>query len=454
MTIRISTLIFSLLLVGTVAACTGNGDTLDVESIRDGVFTITGDARTQISAPERAALSVGDSIDVDAAGRALVRFPDLLTVEVLRNGELVLQDLSVDEQSAFVTVAQHGGVLVNDFSASQEIERRFTVETEFATITATGTQFVVAYEQSGDQIWVLAQQAAGNDLQVEAAGATQAVTSGMASSVREGEPPTEPIPYDAARLESWLTGLRDTGEAAFDVAGVVLGAPTVLLERSDSATSDQIDTTYEFSAPAGSIITAEIEVTDVSGQPDETYNQPQFYLQDANGSLLEGRSVAEGEQYVIRHMLALDSDTTLILLVRQVFGSSSYTIRVTAQQQLDGGRLGDAGDTFETADPITIGSGTTYRGLLGDEDQVDAYRFSADAGTSIAIEASASDESYRGGISIELLHVESGEKVAFLVAGPGNSNRQTTTLDKAEDYLLTVHSYGLSEYAFSIRADE
>lgn len=73
-------------------------------------------------------------------------------VEVLRDGELVLQELAVDEQSAFVTVAQRGDVLVNNFSASQEIERRFTVETEFATITATGTKFVVAYEDSGEDI--------------------------------------------------------------------------------------------------------------------------------------------------------------------------------------------------------------------------------------------------------------------------------------------------------------
>lgn len=112
-----------LLLLGWVsAACgpAGGSPQVSTESTRDGVFAIQDGARESLPAPGEAVLAQGDGIDVDATGRALVRFEDLLTVELLRDGELTLQELSADEQSAFVTVAQRGGVLVNDFSASED----------------------------------------------------------------------------------------------------------------------------------------------------------------------------------------------------------------------------------------------------------------------------------------------------------------------------------------------
>ena len=54
-------------------------DTAEAEANRDGVFTVRGAAREVLPSPRQQFLAVGDGVNVDETGRALVRFADLLT---------------------------------------------------------------------------------------------------------------------------------------------------------------------------------------------------------------------------------------------------------------------------------------------------------------------------------------------------------------------------------------
>ncbi|MFQ5856959.1 MAG: hypothetical protein ACE5LU_15200 [Anaerolineae bacterium] len=107
-------LVIALLLV--LIAC-GGGDSSEQAAVRteskhDGVFTIRADGERQaLPAPDEIFLQVGEGVDVDDRGRAILTFADLLKVEVLRAGALTLEELPVEEQSPFITVLQNGGTL-------------------------------------------------------------------------------------------------------------------------------------------------------------------------------------------------------------------------------------------------------------------------------------------------------------------------------------------------------
>lgn len=186
------------------------GDLVEAESNRDGVFTISvnGD-RVALPAPGEIFLETGAGVDVDESGRAILRFADLLTVEVLRDGELTIQELSLEDQAAVVTILQNGGALLNDFNAPEEIERRFTIETEFATITSTGTRFLVASEAGSPLEWIVGLDATEDDLQITAAGVTKAVPAGTARWVAPIGEPSAGIEARMDNVDAWLEQIQN-----------------------------------------------------------------------------------------------------------------------------------------------------------------------------------------------------------------------------------------------------
>jgi hypothetical protein len=209
---------------------------VEAEANRDGVFVLDAEAgRQTLSSPNQTFLGTGDGIDVDASGRAILRFADLLVVEVLRDGGLVLQQLAVEEQSAFITVLQNGGTLINDFNPEAEIERRFTIQTDFATITATGTRFMIVREEGTPLEWVVGLDAGENDLEVTAAGETKTVVSNQARWVAPVGEPSAGITAEMGSVNEWIESLRggaivaEIGEVVWSQADV-LAAPGELTE--------------------------------------------------------------------------------------------------------------------------------------------------------------------------------------------------------------------------------
>ncbi len=173
------------------------------------VFTITpAEGRQELPETEKATLSVGDGVDVDEAGRAILQFADLLTVEVLRDGEITIQEAAIDDNSGLVTLVQNGGVVLNDFNPAAEIDKRFTVQSEFAEITATGTRFLVVKEAGSSLEWVLALDAAPNDLTVTADGTTKDVPTAITRWIAPLGAPGPGLNADLPAIQTWLQNLQ------------------------------------------------------------------------------------------------------------------------------------------------------------------------------------------------------------------------------------------------------
>jgi hypothetical protein len=213
----------------------GGPNSVETEANRDNVFTVRQGNRQALPAPQQTFLQVGDSVDVDQTGRAILRFGDLLAAELVRDGELVLQELSLEEQSAFVTVLQNGGALINDFNPQQEIERRFIVQTEFAVITATGTRFIVVREANSPLEWVVGLDAQEGDLEVTAEGTTKPVPTGTARWIAPIGVPSAGISADMGNVQGWIDSSRrgapqpELGDVVWPLADIL--ADTTALEE-------------------------------------------------------------------------------------------------------------------------------------------------------------------------------------------------------------------------------
>ncbi|MCA9980636.1 MAG: FecR domain-containing protein, partial [Anaerolineales bacterium] len=167
-----------------------------------------------LPAPSNGQLAVGDGIDVDDAGYAQLVFPDLFVVEVMRDGELVVQQAILDENNAIVSLSQVGGAILNDFNADEALDRRFVIETDFARITATGTQFLIAREANTPLEWIVALSAAPNDLYVYADGVTKTVTTNQARWVSPIGEPSPAFGADMGNMSQWVQNLRDGAPVA------------------------------------------------------------------------------------------------------------------------------------------------------------------------------------------------------------------------------------------------
>ncbi len=273
---------------GTIAASPTPGtDTVEVEASRDRVFTITADEnqRRQLPSPQQTFLRRGEGVDVDERGRAIVRFADLLTVEVLRNGGLSLEELSVDEQAAFITVLHSGGALINNFNPKEEIDRRFTIKTEFAIIEATGTRFVVVREANAPLEWVIGWEADPEDLTVTAAGVTKPVPSGVARWIAPIDEPSAGIPVDMGALEGWVEGLREgvdqpaIGEVVWPQADVV-GDTEPLTELPEPGQPFELEGVRLILDPQGLV------------------GNPEYWLEDCNGDGVRDIAMMAGKLHM------------------------------------------------------------------------------------------------------------------------------------------------------------
>jgi hypothetical protein len=208
------------------------------EANRNNVFTITleGD-RESLRVPDSIFLDIGEGVDVDNDGHAFIRFSEgLLTVEVLRDGELTLQEVSIDEQNLFISLLQRFGTFFNDFNPNQDIERRLRIETDFAVVTATGTNFLIASEANSPLEWIVGVEASGSDLQVTAltGGETKDVVSGQARWIAPIGEASPGIEANMGGIDTWFENLsagmpvREIGEVVFSAADLVVDTENVV----------------------------------------------------------------------------------------------------------------------------------------------------------------------------------------------------------------------------------
>lgn len=274
-------------------------EAVKVESNLDGVFTIaTNGGRQSLPSPQQAFLKVGQGVDVDTTGRAILRFADLLTVEVLRDGELRLQELSADESLAVVTVLQNGGALLNDFNPQKEIDRRFTVQTEFAAITATGTRFIVVREANSPLEWIVGLDSAENDLSVTADGVTKSVPTGTARWIAPVGEPSPGIAANMSNLQSWIDDMQ-SGVIVKEVGEVVWPQADVVADTQPLTQLPEPGEPFELSG-----VTLALD-------PQGLFGSPQYRLEDCNGDgisdiVIEAGTLQMDFRKVLARVRALD----------------------------------------------------------------------------------------------------------------------------------------------------
>lgn len=214
-----NSLLFPILLL-LLSACTGNGtpepaNFVQANADRTNVTVRLAGSEQFLPPPENARLQTGDSLNVDEGGRALLRFSDFLTIEVLRQGNLSVRELGIEEQSALAVFGQSGGAFVNELEpGAAGVERRVTVESDFAVITATGTRFMVVKESNSPLEWVFGLDAQADDLMVQAINdpsradpTVKEVSSGVARWIAPVGEPSAGIDYDAAAVNAWITAV-------------------------------------------------------------------------------------------------------------------------------------------------------------------------------------------------------------------------------------------------------
>ncbi|MCL4835363.1 MAG: SH3 domain-containing protein [Caldilineaceae bacterium] len=188
-------------------------------------------------------LRVGDSLRVDEGGYAILRFSDLVTVEILRQGDLQIRELSLDEQSPLAAFGQSAGTFANELKPGKDgVAHRLEIHSDFATITATGTRFLVVRELDTPLEWVWALDATADDLRVTAQGVTRSVPRGTAYWLAPMGPPSPAIEIAPARVAEWMDGLRagvpqgEVGDALWWPADALLHTGDMTGEVAPGAT--------------------------------------------------------------------------------------------------------------------------------------------------------------------------------------------------------------------------
>lgn len=247
---------------------------VDAEAVRDGVGVSSGgEPAERLPAPSVAQIFPGNELTVDETGRAILRFADFLTVEVLRQGNLQVRVLELSEQSALAVLGQSGGAFVNDLlPPAERLAHRVEIHTEFARIAAGGTEWLVVKERNTPLEWVIALDAAGDDLTVEAEGIEKFAPSGTAYWIAPFGGPSIPIRY--ANLLPWLDTAR-TGRVEREIGDVLWPQADVITDTRSIGTFTE---TVASSGQNPPVVVLEDVILELHSEEEKPYE-----LRDCNG---------------------------------------------------------------------------------------------------------------------------------------------------------------------------
>ena len=306
----------------TPPSSSGGEIKVEAESSRDQVSIRKEGEEKSLPAPRQAYLGTGDGVTVDEAGRAVLRFADLLAVELMRHGDITLTDISLEEFGPGIAVAQASGAAFYDFNPQAEIDQRLEVETQWAIVEATGTKFLVVYETETPLMWVVGLDAAGDDLTAAAGGATAPVPSGMARWIAPVGEPSQAVPVDGDQLQEWLGRARggdpvpEIGEVIWPQADIVSNTESVR-RLPDPGQAFVLD---------GVLLTLD---------PRGLFGTPDYRLEDCNGDGIDDIAMRGGRLYmdfrnVLNRVRALD----VTVLNRDRPGNGSLIVQDPAKAEM------------------------------------------------------------------------------------------------------------------------
>ncbi len=135
-----------------------------------------------------------------------------------------------------------------------------------------------------------------------------------------------------------------------------------------------------------------------------------------------------------------------------IYGQGSYTLDIGGQSQNDGNSGGDAGDEFQQATPVQLGS--VVSGQIGDYDQEDWYVVEVPQGHNLSVSFTVLDESFIDTPYVRLNNAE-GQEESLLVESPllGEPETREMLLEAGGPYYFEIgqHNQGWGSYTLEIK---
>lgn len=247
---------------------------LSVEADRPNVSVVRAETADPLPTGEPVWLNRNETLQVDINGRARLGMTDILALDLVREGNLFIDEVASDGQGALVRIRQSGGVLLSDFNPALAQNRRLVIQTSTANVATSGSRFAVIHSADTGLTWVVGMETGGR-LQITAAGVTEVIAGGTARWIVAGEPPSEQVPVDRERFEAWLLNVQ-SGAIQLELAEVLLSPANIVGSAAGLTLLPNPGQPFELGRNAQGAVRLTLDAVGLFGNP--TYD-----LQDCDG---------------------------------------------------------------------------------------------------------------------------------------------------------------------------
>lgn len=233
-----------LLFLVTLAACDLNNVenptpppgsiTFRAEANRDAAFVVRDGERETLPLIQQATATTSDGLAVDEGGRATLSLNNVLTLELLRAGQIEIKSAIETDGAMEIVLQQAGGLLFSEFNPERRDNHSLIIQTTLAAMTTTGTRLIVT--RSADNIeWFVNLGPADSQMTITVADDTQAIPGGTARWVSPDGLLSDSIPINGPEVEEWFDAAQN-GAPPSELAEVLL-PPADIVGNVDSLTA-------------------------------------------------------------------------------------------------------------------------------------------------------------------------------------------------------------------------
>lgn len=263
----------------------GTGD-IGATAERDAVFTLRQSATERQPVPwkQTAFLAMGDGVDVDRQGWAILRYKDLWTAEVLRGASLTVRKVAGDPQNLATEVRLRSGALFNRLDPAQVANLELVVEGDLARVVALNAQVAVVEEETTPLQWTIVLSPTGgvsSTVQVTVDGTPKALDPGEAIWAAPNGSLSSPIAVDLAAVEQWRQNQANGVEQP--EIGEILLLPADL-EANVCAQRPWLEPNQPF----------DLDGIAVTLAPESAYGPAMYTVEDCNGDGLMDIAMQNG----------------------------------------------------------------------------------------------------------------------------------------------------------------
>ncbi len=269
--------------------------TITVEAAREGVSIRQNGESQALPVTETLNLSPGQSVTVDETGRAIVRFGNLVTLELLQSGEVIVQQFVIDDNNntAHISLQHNSGSTVVELIPAPEVMASplvkvvLTLQTAEATVQATGeTRLAVVQETNSPLTWVIGLEAGENNLHVSTNGDNQPLVGGQARWVAQGQDPGPVVPINK-NAEAWLNVVRNSTPDT-QLGEVLLPLANMFADSSSFTAVPALDETVPF------IVDEALGAVNLTLDRQGIFGNPDYTLEDCNSDGIQDIAILNG----------------------------------------------------------------------------------------------------------------------------------------------------------------